>query len=302
MRAPRANDTYQIDMSVAKTTSSVATCLLTKATELDSILWHRKLGHISYRKMNHLVQNGLVTGVPKLRFSIADDCTKDETAGILQYMILSLESLCKLKKGICHEFSAPYTPQQNEVAERKNRTLIETARTMLSDAKLPVSFWAEVVNTACHVLNRVLVVKRHNKTCYELINNRPPNLDYLVPFGTRTVEEWFKVDCSKHNIPPEPTSTAWGFDNDALFKSFNLPDLFADDAANVYEFFGGGDDSSFSTRATVPIVTPDSNAASASGSHDSDNIEVVHVDCHTPTDGGKRRGVKLCRLFIAHGC
>ncbi|KAI3784056.1 hypothetical protein L1987_43148 [Smallanthus sonchifolius] len=166
MRAPRTNDTYQIDMSVATTTSSVATCLLTKATELDSILWHRKLRHISYRKMNHLVRNGLVTGVPKLRLTVADDCTKDETADILQFLILSLESLCKLKvrrirsdsgtkfknnlmelfclkKGIRHEFSAPYTPQQNGVAERKNRTLIETARTMLSDAKLPVTFWAE---------------------------------------------------------------------------------------------------------------------------------------------------------------
>ncbi|KAI3815350.1 hypothetical protein L1987_15015 [Smallanthus sonchifolius] len=402
MRAPRTNDTYQIDMSVAKTTSSVATCLLTKATELDSILWHRKLGHISYRKMNHLVRNGLVTGVPKLRFTIADDCmpckkgkqqrkshkpklqnpidtplellhmdlfgpisirsiggksfclvvtddfsrfswvhflgTKDETSDILQYLILSLESLCKLKvrrirsdngtefknnlmelfclkRGIRHEFSAPYTPQQNGVVERKNRTLIETARTMLSDAKLPVTFWAEAVNTACHVLNRVLVVKRHNKTCYELINNRLPNLDYLVPFGspcslllqykdrhskfhakavegiflgyvanspckrvynigTRTVEEWFEVDCSKHSIPPEPKGPAWGFDYDALFKSFNLPELSAEDAANVYNLLNGG---SFSTRATIPIITPDSNAASASGTHDSDNSESVHV-------------------------
>ncbi|KAI3732629.1 hypothetical protein L1987_63836 [Smallanthus sonchifolius] len=196
--------------------------------ELDSILWHRKLGHISYEKMNHLVRNGLVTSVPKLRFPVADDCmpckkgkqqqkshkpklqnsivtplellhmdlfgpisiksiggTKDETADILQYLILSLESLCKLKvrsirsdngtefknnlmelfclkKEIRHEFSAPYTPQQNGVAERKNRTLIGTARTMLSDAKLPVTFWAEVVKIACHVLNKVLVVKRHN--------------------------------------------------------------------------------------------------------------------------------------------
>ncbi|KAI3754737.1 hypothetical protein L1987_54527 [Smallanthus sonchifolius] len=405
MRAPRTNDTYQIDMSVATTTSSVATCLLTKATELDSILWHRKLGHISYHKMNHLVRNGLVTGVPKLRFTVADDCmpckkgkqqrkshrpklqnsidtplelfhmdlfgpisirsiggksfclvvtddlsrfswvhflgTKDKTVDILQYLILSLESLCKLKfrrirsdngtelknnlmelfclkKGIRHEFSAAYTPQQNGVAERKNRTLIETARTMLSDAKLPVTFWAEAVNTACHVLNRVLVVKRHNKTCYELINNRLPNLDYLVPFGspcslllqykdrqskfhakavegiflgyvanspckrvynigTRTVEEWFEVDCSKHSTPPEPKGPAWGFDYDALFKSFNLPDLSAEDAANVYELFGGGDDSSFSTRATVPIITPDSNAASAFGTHDSDNCEDILV-------------------------
>ncbi|KAI3814270.1 hypothetical protein L1987_19020 [Smallanthus sonchifolius] len=370
MRAPRTNDTYQIDMSVATTTSSVATCLLTKATELDSILWHRKLGHISYRKMNHLVRNGLVAGVPKLRFTIADDCmpckkgkqqrkshkpklqnsidtplellhmdlfgpistrsiggksfclvvtddfprfswvhflgTKDETADILQYLILSLESLCKLKvrrirsdngtefknnlmelfclkKGIRHEFSAPYTPQQNGVAERKNRTLIETTRTILLDAKLPVTFWAEAVNTACHVLNRVLYKDRqstfHAKAVEGIflgyIANSPCKRAYNI--GTRTIEEWFEVDCSKHSIPPEPTGPAWGFDYDALFKSFNPPGLSAVDAANVYELLGGDNDSSFSTRATVPIVTPDSNAASTSGTHDSDNSEGVHV-------------------------
>ncbi|KAI3712381.1 hypothetical protein L1987_70935 [Smallanthus sonchifolius] len=54
---------------------------------------------------------------------------------------------------------------------------------MLANSKLPVTFWAEAVNTACHVLNRVLTVKRHNKTCYEFLNNRKPNLDYLLPFG-----------------------------------------------------------------------------------------------------------------------
>ena len=64
-----------------------------------------------------------------------------------------------LSKGIEHHFSAPYEPQQNGVAERKNKTLIEAARTMLSDSKLPVIFWGEAVNTACHVLNRVLTVK-----------------------------------------------------------------------------------------------------------------------------------------------
>ncbi|KAI3732628.1 hypothetical protein L1987_63835 [Smallanthus sonchifolius] len=83
---------------------------------------------------------------------------------------------------------------------------------------------------------------------------------------------------SKHSITPEPTGPAWGFNYDVLFKSFNLPDLSADDATNVYEFFSGGDDSGFSTRANVPIVTPDSNATSAFGTHDSENIEVGHVD------------------------
>ncbi|GJZ96580.1 ribonuclease H-like domain-containing protein [Tanacetum coccineum] len=60
-------------------------------------------------------------------------------------------------KGILRQFSIARTPQQNGVAERRNRTLIEAARTMLADSKLPTTFWAEAVNTACYVQNRVLV-------------------------------------------------------------------------------------------------------------------------------------------------
>ncbi|GJV56832.1 ribonuclease H-like domain-containing protein [Tanacetum coccineum] len=66
------------------------------------------------------------------------------------------------KLGIKRELSVAKTPQQNGVAERKNRTLIEAARTMLADSKL--TFWAKAVNTACYVQNRVLVIKPHNKT------------------------------------------------------------------------------------------------------------------------------------------
>ncbi|GJU86252.1 retrovirus-related pol polyprotein from transposon TNT 1-94 [Tanacetum coccineum] len=72
-------------------------------------------------------------------------------------------------KGIKREYSNARTPQQNGVAERKNRTLIEAARTMLADSFLPNTFWAEAVSTACYVLNRVLVTKPQNKTPYELI-------------------------------------------------------------------------------------------------------------------------------------
>ncbi|GJT90315.1 ribonuclease H-like domain-containing protein [Tanacetum coccineum] len=70
----------------------------------------------------------------------------------------------------------------NGVAERKNRTLIEAVRTMLVDSKLPTTFWAEAVNTTCYVLNRVLVIKPHNKTPYELIHGRPPLIDLMKPF------------------------------------------------------------------------------------------------------------------------
>ncbi|GJY97878.1 putative ribonuclease H-like domain-containing protein [Tanacetum coccineum] len=74
------------------------------------------------------------------------------------------------------------TPQQNEVAKRKNRTLIEAARTMLANSKLPTTFWAEVVNTGCYVQNRVLVTKPHNKTPYELFLYRKPALGFMKPF------------------------------------------------------------------------------------------------------------------------
>ncbi|GKA77789.1 retrovirus-related pol polyprotein from transposon TNT 1-94 [Tanacetum coccineum] len=78
------------------------------------------------------------------------------------------------------EFSVARTPQQNGVAKKKNRTLIEVARTMLADSLLPTTFWAEAVNTACYVQNKVLVTKPHNKTPYELLHGRPP---FMKPFG-----------------------------------------------------------------------------------------------------------------------
>nr|GEX60098.1 ribonuclease H-like domain-containing protein [Tanacetum cinerariifolium] len=86
-------------------------------------------------------------------------------------------------KGIKREFSVARTPQQNKVAERKNKTLIEAARTMLANSLLLTTFWAEAINTACYVQNRVLVTKPHNKTPYKLLIGRSPNLDFMRPFG-----------------------------------------------------------------------------------------------------------------------
>jgi hypothetical protein len=93
-----------------------------------------------------------------------------------------LIELCGLK-GIKRDYSNPRTPQQNGVAERKNRTLIEATRSMLADSKLPTMFWTEAVGTACYVLNRVLITKPHNKTPYELLTGKKPTLEYLKPFG-----------------------------------------------------------------------------------------------------------------------
>nr|GEV77552.1 hypothetical protein [Tanacetum cinerariifolium] len=93
-----------------------------------------------------------------------------------------MNQFCEMK-GIMRQFSVARTSQQNEVAERRNMTLIEAARTMLADFKLPTTFWAQEVITACYVQNRVLVVKPHNKTSYELFHGRTPTLSFMRPFG-----------------------------------------------------------------------------------------------------------------------
>ncbi|KAH9782035.1 Integrase catalytic domain-containing protein [Citrus sinensis] len=87
--------------------------------------------------------------------------------------------------GIEHQFSSPRTLQQNGVVERKNRSIQEMARTMLNENALPKYFWAEAVNTACYVLNRVLIRPHLNKTPYELWKGRKPNIGYFKVFGCK---------------------------------------------------------------------------------------------------------------------
>ena len=89
------------------------------------------------------------------------------------------------EEGIKHEFSAPYTPQQNGVLERKNRTLIDMARTMLGEFKTPERFWSEAVNTACHAINRVYLHRLLKKTSYELLTGNKPNVSYFRVFGSK---------------------------------------------------------------------------------------------------------------------
>ena len=73
--------------------------------------------------------------------------------------------------------------------ERKNRTLIEMARTMLDEYKTPRKFWLEAIDTACHVINRVYLHKLLNKTSYELLTRKKPNVSYFRVFGARC---WIK--------------------------------------------------------------------------------------------------------------
>ncbi|GJU49802.1 retrovirus-related pol polyprotein from transposon TNT 1-94 [Tanacetum coccineum] len=85
--------------------------------------------------------------------------------------------------GIFHQKSIPRTPQQNGVVERRNRTLVEAARTMMIFSKAPMFLWAEAVATACYTQNRSLIHTRHNKTPYELVHDKKPDLTFFRVFG-----------------------------------------------------------------------------------------------------------------------
>ncbi|GJY16023.1 putative ribonuclease H-like domain-containing protein, partial [Tanacetum coccineum] len=152
-----------------------------------------------------------------------------------------MDQFCETK-GIKREFSVARTPQQNGVAERKNRTLIDAARTMLVNSKMPTTFWAEAVNTACYVLNRVLITKPHNKTPYELIHGRtllinfmkhfgcPVTIlntkDYLGKFEGKADERFFcRIFCGSG---PE-----WIFDIDTLSISMNYVPVMEENQANI---------------------------------------------------------------------
>ncbi|GJQ93360.1 retrovirus-related pol polyprotein from transposon TNT 1-94 [Tanacetum coccineum] len=84
--------------------------------------------------------------------------------------------------GITHEKTVPRTPQQNGIVERRNRTLVEAARTMLIFSKAPLFLWAEAMATACYTQTRSLIHTLHDKTPYELVHDKKPDLSFLRIF------------------------------------------------------------------------------------------------------------------------
>ena len=100
-----------------------------------------------------------------------------------EYITGEFESYLKLK-GIHHELTVPHTPEQNGVAERMNRTLIESARSMLAHAGLPHCYWAEAVSTAAYLKNHTVTTAFEKvATPYERWYGRKPNISNLRVFG-----------------------------------------------------------------------------------------------------------------------
>ncbi|GKA40554.1 retrovirus-related pol polyprotein from transposon TNT 1-94 [Tanacetum coccineum] len=298
LRTPKQQNMYSIDLKNIVPHKNL-TCLVAKASVDESMLWHRRLGHLNFKIMNKLVRDNLVRGMPSKSFENDHSCvdclkgkqhkasctsklvssvskplhtlhmdlfgptsvsslnhkwyclvvidefsrftwtfflkTKNETSSILRDFITGIENLKDLKvkiircdnggefrnkemndfcsrKGIKREFSNARTPQQNGVAERRNRTLIEAARTM------------------------VLVNKSHNKTPYELFNERSPAIGFLRPFGCHVLilntldnlgkfnakgDEGYLVGYFMSSKAFRGTGPDWLFNIDSLTQSMN---------------------------------------------------------------------------------
>jgi hypothetical protein len=96
----------------------------------------------------------------------------------------SFDGFCR-EHCIEQQFSAPRVPQQNRVVERKNRTLVEMARTMLDEHETPMRFWADAINTACYVSNRIFLCSILFLTPFELRFGRKPSVSHFMPFGCK---------------------------------------------------------------------------------------------------------------------
>ncbi|GJR57463.1 ribonuclease H-like domain-containing protein [Tanacetum coccineum] len=131
------------------------------------------------------------------------------------------------------------------VAERKNRTLIEAARTMLADSKLPTMFWTEAVSTACYVLNRVSITNPHNKTPYQLLSGKVPQIGHLKPFGcqayrvynlsNKRVEETMNLRFLEDKPNVQGIGHEWYFDLDYLTDSLGYTRFKTDTPAGTQE-------------------------------------------------------------------
>nr|GEV74711.1 uncharacterized mitochondrial protein AtMg00810-like [Tanacetum cinerariifolium] len=199
----RGSDLYII--SLQESTSSTPLCLMAKATPTQAWLWHQSLSYLSFDYINLLLKKDIVIGLPKLKYVKDQLCSFCEVSkakrssfkskavpsskGRLNLLHMDLcgpmQTLNAFFKeeGIEHQTSTARTPEQNGVVERRNRTLVEVARTMLSASQLPLFFWAEAIATACYTQNRSIIIPTHDKTPYHIINDQKPSIKHLYIFG-----------------------------------------------------------------------------------------------------------------------
>nr|GEY07641.1 retrovirus-related Pol polyprotein from transposon TNT 1-94 [Tanacetum cinerariifolium] len=203
LKGNRTTNLYTINLHDMASASLI--CLIARASSTKSWLWHQRLSHLNFDTINDRAEHDLVSGLPKLKYHKEHLCSSCEQGKRkrashppkpvpnsrqrlhLLHMnlcgIMSITSINGKRIGISHQVSSVQTPQQNGVVERKNRTLVEAARTMLIFYRAPLFLWAEAITTACFTQNRSIIHRRFNKTPYKLINSKKPDISFLHVFG-----------------------------------------------------------------------------------------------------------------------
>ncbi|GKD57036.1 retrovirus-related pol polyprotein from transposon TNT 1-94, partial [Tanacetum coccineum] len=163
----RGTNLYSLSIGDMMASSSI--CLLSKATKTKSWLWHRRLSHLNFGALNHLARNAMGKSKKQSHKPKSED-TNEEKLYLLHMDLYGPRRVASVNDngtesvnqtlrdyyehvGISHETSVARTLQQNGVVERRNRTLVEAARTMLIYAKAPLFLWVEAVATACYTQN-----------------------------------------------------------------------------------------------------------------------------------------------------
>jgi hypothetical protein len=214
------------------------------------------------------------------------------------------EEFC-LSYGIKQEFSFPITPQQNGVVERKNRVIQEMARVMIHSKYLAQHFWGEVVNTACHIINRVNLRPETSKTPYEIWRGKKPTVKYFRTFGSkcyilRDRENLGKFDPKSDEgifLGYSSTSRAYRVFNkrtETVMESINVviddeeverPSSGEENQLVSVEVTGGSTDNIKGSPSVSPDEPPSPPTASDTASSASEYED-------TPTDPPKRSWVK----------
>ncbi|GJZ22877.1 retrovirus-related pol polyprotein from transposon TNT 1-94, partial [Tanacetum coccineum] len=189
------SDLYTI--SLQETTSSTPICFMVKSSRTQAWLWHRRLSHLNFDYINLLSKKDVVIGLPKPKYVKDQLCYSCEVSKAKNKFIQDKDDYSRYTWTLFLR-SKDETPEVlkdfltmiqrnlqalNGVVKRRNRTLVEAARTMLLASKLPLFFWAEAIATACYTQNRSIIIPTHEKTAYHIINDRKPSIKHLHIFG-----------------------------------------------------------------------------------------------------------------------
>ncbi|CAL8077649.1 unnamed protein product [Prunus armeniaca] len=163
-------------------------------------MWHRRLGHLNMSSLKLMHEQEMVVGLPEIKAvkgvcegCVLDDCTRMCWVYFLRHKskVLSvfkrfkatveLQSGCKLKKlrSMERQLTTPYTPQQNGMVERKNRTIVEMVECLMLEKKILLEFWAEAINTSMYILNRCPTKAMIKKTPFQAYSRRKPGIKHL---------------------------------------------------------------------------------------------------------------------------